>query len=132
MYTNKRIPKTKDIKISSNYNADIKIKGDRILLSWAFENLIKNSIDAIKKSHGEIEINVRLSRKKKCTIDFIDTGIGISMIDKNHIFSPGYSTKKRGWGVGLSLSRRIIEEIHFGKIFVLSSIPGDTKIRIIL
>ncbi|MAV64863.1 MAG: hypothetical protein CMG00_06715 [Candidatus Marinimicrobia bacterium] len=131
-YSRDRAPKTKKIKIYSNYEKNIELKGNKVLLVWAFENIIKNAIDAIKNEVGEITISVHSTSSNKHIIDFKDSGIGISIIDKDRIFLPGYSTKKRGWGVGLSLSRRIVEEIHLGKVFVFSSGQSGTIIRIII
>ncbi len=116
-YTNKRIPKTKEIAIKSTHDSNIEIEGDKILLNWAFENLIKNSIDAIDSNRGSIEINVN-KKGLKTIIDLSDTGKGIQRIHWKKIFKPGYSTKSRGWGVGLSLTKRIIEQIHSGKISI--------------
>jgi len=131
-YSKQRIPKTKKIKIHSIYASEIIINGDKILLLWAFENIIKNSIDAIKQNSGQIKINIKKNKKNKFIIDFTDTGIGISRMNWKKIFSPGFSSKPRGWGVGLSLSKRIIEDIHFGHIFVHNSTEGNTTIRVIL
>lgn len=130
-YSNKRVPKTKEIAIKSSHDSNIEIEGDKILLSWAFENLIKNSIEAIDSNTGSIEINVN-KEDLKTIIDLSDTGKGIQRIHWKRIFKPGYSTKSRGWGVGLSLTKRIIEQIHSGKIYVLSSSREKTVIRIIL
>lgn len=101
------------------------------LLEWVFENISKNAIDAME---GDGEITYRISESEKTVvIDISDTGKGIPRKAFKKIFSPGYSTKKRGWGMGLSLARRIIEEFHNGKIYVRSSEPGKGScIRIIL
>ena len=130
-YTKQRIPKTKNIKISSNYPADLNVKGDEVLLGWAFENLIKNSIQAIEEDSGKIEINVRQFLDRTIIL-FIDTGKGISRADWNKVFSPGYSTKTRGWGVGLSLTKRIIQETHSGKIRIQKSSKQGTSIEILI
>ena len=95
------------------------------------ENILKNSIDSIQ-TDGLISINVKTD-KKHVIIDFCDNGKGILKYNFKNIFEPGYTSKKRGWGLGLSLSKRIILEYHSGKIFVLKSIPyKQTVIRIIL
>ena len=108
-----------------------KIKINKELLGWAIENICKNSIDAVGEK-GTIKIKVDL-KKNKLLIDIIDNGKGIEKNQFINIFSPGISTKKRGWGLGLSLTKRIIEEYHNGKIFVLKSIKGiETTLRIIL
>jgi signal transduction histidine kinase len=124
-----RTPKTKDIKILNDYDRDILIDGEKVLLSWAFENLIKNSIQSIKGNQGLIKITV-IQKDKLTKLLFEDSGIGINRKDWKNIFLPGYSTKASGWGVGLSLTKRIICEIHNGKIFVRKSSSIGTTIEI--
>jgi len=102
------------------------------LFEWVIENLIKNSLDAIGTNKGYISIEIQETHKD-IIIDITDTGKGIDPKKKRTIFRPGYSTKKRGWGLGLTLSKRIIEEYHNGKIFVKNTvIDQGTTIRIIL
>ncbi len=101
------------------------------LFEWVIENLCKNAIDAME-GEGEININVA-GNNKRVYIDVQDTGKGIPKSRYKTIFNPGYTTKKRGWGLGLSLVKRIIEEYHGGKIFVKKSeINKGTTFRIIL
>ena len=98
------------------------------LFSWAIENLVKNGIDAMK-GEGHIEISIGAS-DAFVLIDVRDTGKGLSKKLFNRIFETGFTSKKRGWGLGLSLTKRIIEEYHKGKIKVLQSeIGGGTTIR---
>ena len=85
-----------------------------ILFSWTIENLIVNSIDSIK-GNGKISINIE-SSKNYVNVYISDNGAGIKKIEIKNIFKPGYTTKKRGWGLGLSLSKRIIENYHKGKL----------------
>jgi len=101
------------------------------LFSWVIENLCKNSMDAIE---GKGTISVRItSADGQVMVDVADTGKGIPKSKFKTIFKPGYTTKKRGWGLGLSLANRIVEMYHHGKIFVLSSdISTGTVIRILL
>lgn len=101
------------------------------LFEWVIENLCKNAIDAMS---GEGHINVEVAQEKeKVIIDVSDTGKGIPKSKFDAVFSPGFTTKKRGWGLGLSLVKRIIEEYHKGKIFVKhSEIDKGTTFRIIL
>jgi signal transduction histidine kinase len=102
------------------------------LFEWVIENLIKNALDAIDHKQGKIEITVKELRKE-IEIDFTDNGKGIDLKRRKDIFRPGYSTKRRGWGLGLSLSKRIIEVYHKGKIFVKGSVIGEgTTFKIIL
>lgn len=101
------------------------------LMDWVIENLCKNALDAMEGS-GTVTIRCTVSAKS-VFIDVEDTGKGIPKSRFNTIFKPGYTTKKRGWGLGLSLTRRIVETYHNGKIFVLSSEPGvKTIIRVLL
>jgi signal transduction histidine kinase len=101
------------------------------LFEWVIENLLRNALDAMEGS-GKIVIRVR-AESSRAVIDVIDSGKGIPRSGWDKIFRPGYSTKKRGWGLGLSLSKRIIEQYHKGEIFVRSSEPGKgTTFRIIL
>jgi hypothetical protein len=110
---------------------DIFVKLNVNLFNWVVENLIKNSIDAMEGS-GNLEVNV-LSRHEKLIIDFSDNGKGIARNQMTDIFKPGFTTKKRGWGLGLSLAKRIIEDYHKGQIFVKESTPNvKTSFRIIL
>jgi signal transduction histidine kinase len=101
------------------------------LFNWVVENLIKNSIDAME-GRGELLFKVYV-RNQKVFIDFIDNGKGIQRNQMTDIFKPGFTTKKRGWGLGLSLAKRIIEDYHKGQIFVKESNPFvKTTFRIIL
>ena len=101
------------------------------LMDWVVENLCKNAVDAMQ-GDGKLEVNI-YKEKSNIVIDFIDSGKGISTKDQKAIFDPGYSTKKRGWGLGLALVKRIIEEHHSGKVFVASSKIGKgTTFRILL
>ncbi|MBK9255752.1 MAG: HAMP domain-containing histidine kinase [Saprospiraceae bacterium] len=93
------------------------------LFAWVIENLMRNSLDALD-GKGVISCQIYIQNEKVC-IDLSDTGQGIPSNKFNTIFKPGYSTKKRGWGLGLSLAKRIIEEYHKGKIFVKSSKPNE-------
>jgi signal transduction histidine kinase len=101
------------------------------LMEWVVENLIRNAVDAME---GEGSINISLNDENgKITLDISDTGKGIPKREFKTVFRPGFTTKKRGWGLGLSLAKRIIEEYHAGKIFVKNSEHGKgTTFRIIL
>ncbi|QII72945.1 sensor histidine kinase [Apibacter sp. B2966] len=104
---------------------------NNILYSWVIENLIKNSADAMK-GEGKIKLQIH-DNKKNIFIDISDEGSGIESKNVKKIFKPGFTTKKRGWGLGLSLARRIIEDYHYGKIFVQNTeINKGTTFRIIL
>lgn len=93
------------------------------LFSWTIENLVKNGIDAMK---GKGTITISIEKNSKYALILItDTGKGLTKSEYRRIFTPGYTTKKRGWGLGLSLAKRIIEEYHNGKIRVLKSVPNQ-------
>jgi anti-sigma regulatory factor (Ser/Thr protein kinase) len=101
------------------------------LFEWVIENVAKNAIDAMEGS-GKISIRI-IDTEKNALIDITDTGKGIPKSAFNKIFNPGFTTKKRGWGLGLSLAKRIIEEYHHGKIFVRNSEVGiGSTIRIVM
>ena len=135
IYFNKRLPRAnKKITIDLYSDSDVLIKLNSDLFEWVIENLIKNAIDAIEDNVGSIKIHLAISEdEREVYIDVVDTGKGISNRDKKNIFKPGFSTKKRGWGLGLSLAKRIIEDYHGGKLFVKESRPGEgTTLRLIL
>jgi signal transduction histidine kinase len=101
------------------------------LFDWVIENLLKNALDAME-GKGGITIDIR-DEKDAVNIDVTDTGKGIATQNIRRVFKPGFTTKKRGWGLGLSLSRRIICQYHKGEIFVKHSEPGKgTTFRIVL
>jgi signal transduction histidine kinase len=101
------------------------------LFGWAMENLLKNAIDAMN-GEGTIQISI-INSHKNITLDISDTGKGFPKSQYKAVFRPGYTTKKRGWGLGLTLTKRIVEEYHNGKLFVLSSAPNKgTTFRMIL
>ena len=105
-----------DIKIPKG---SIQVNLNKQLYSWCIENLVKNAIDAMK---GRGKLSVEISQLENTIMIMVtDTGKGIAKKDFNKIFEPGFTTKKRGWGLGLSLTKRIIEDFHDGKIKVLQS-----------
>ena len=126
---NNRLPQNSEINIIHSGYKNMKIKGERVLLRWAIENLIKNAVDAIGAGNGEISAVISKT-ENVVQLDMRDTGRGINRSDWKNIFRPGYSSKHRGWGLGLSLTQRIVEEIHGGSIRVLSSKPGETVFRV--
>jgi len=132
-YFERRLPQTGkslELKISGDEQAYAEINSE--LFGWVIENLIKNALDAIEGTTGKIEISVKDFRHR-VEVEVTDNGKGIEMKRRKDVFRPGYSTKKRGWGLGLSLSKRIIEGYHGGKIFVKSSKPDEeTTFKIIL
>ena len=121
-------------RVSKKIKTIIKIKSieynyNELLFSWVIENLYKNAVDAIGEK-GEIKIRL-YDIKNKIFLYFIDNGTGIDKNDFKTVFNPGFSTKKRGWGLGLTLTKRIINNYHKGKIYVAKSIKNkETIIRI--
>jgi signal transduction histidine kinase len=97
------------------------ILGSEVLLSWALENVVKNALDAMAGRGGEIRLKVRRGPPGWLHLRISDTGPGVDLELRDRIFDPGVSGKARGWGVGLTLSRRIIEVTHKGHIFLLNS-----------
>lgn len=109
---------------------DVMVNINAALFEWVIENLCKNAVDAMNGGPGTISIAV-METGQKVAIDVADTGKGISKKNLKTVFKPGFTTKKRGWGLGLSLAKRIIEEYHKGRIFVKSSEVGvGTTFRI--
>jgi signal transduction histidine kinase len=93
---------------------------NRHLFEWVIENLCKNAVDAMA-GIGELHISISETAGKKVSIEIRDTGKGISKQNQRKIFRPGFSTKKRGWGLGLTLAKRIIETYHKGHLFIKST-----------
>jgi signal transduction histidine kinase len=113
--------------------ADHQVTVIKDLFGWAIENLIKNALDAVPQKDGKVAINTTLGKNGKwLAIDVTDNGKGIRTKDKRNVFRPGYSTKKRGWGLGLSLAKRIITEYHHGKLLVVESKPFEKTVMRIL
>jgi signal transduction histidine kinase len=130
-YIRKRSPGTVSFVVNTEGQSKIKAKVSAPLFDWVIENLLKNGLDAME-GHGYIRVTIR-DEKKAIIIDVTDTGKGIAKQNIPKVFKPGFTTKKRGWGLGLSLSKRIIAQYHMGEIFVRQSEPGKgTTFRIIL
>lgn len=126
-YMRARISKKINMEFSATGNIQVMLNAP--LFEWVMENLCKNAVDAMEND-GTIRVQVR--QNGNCAvIDISDTGKGLPMKNYKRIFYPGYTTKKRGWGLGLSLAKRIIEEYHHGKIYVKhSEIGKGTTFRI--
>lgn len=129
-YIKRRSPEKVQFNVASGQD-DIPAMINAPLFDWVIENLLKNALDAMQ-GQGKIQVNMR-SEPTQVIIDVADTGKGISKKNVANVFKPGFTTKKRGWGLGLSLSKRIIEQYHKGELFVKHSEPGKgTTFRIIL
>ncbi len=132
-YFQKRIPQMgKKVDITINSGAVHTAMVNSELFEWVIENLVKNALDAMEDGKGSIAFSLS-NDGKKTLIDVKDTGKGIDSSYQKDIFRPGFSTKKRGWGLGLSLCKRIIETYHNGKLTILKSAVGEgTTFRIVL
>lgn len=130
-YIRKRAPGSVQFMVNTFGLSQLKAAVSPPLFDWVIENLLKNALDAME-GKGSITIDIR-EEKGQAQIDVTDTGKGIAPQNVNQVFKPGFTTKKRGWGLGLSLSRRIISQYHKGDIFVRQSELGKgTTFRIIL
>ncbi|MEM9338835.1 MAG: ATP-binding protein [Bacteroidota bacterium] len=131
-YLQKRISKKITFSIASYPNSNLKSWINPSLFAWVIENLCKNAVDAMD-GKGSIAIQIIRTNGGQIAIDVEDTGRGIAKSKLNDVFQPGFTTKKRGWGLGLALAKRIIEEYHKGKIFVKESeVQKGTTFRIYL
>lgn len=128
-YISRRVGKNIEVRFAAP-SQDVQAIINPTLFEWVVENLCKNSADAMKSTGGRLMLTCGRN-EKKIWVEVSDTGAGIPKSKHKKIFTPGYTTKKRGWGLGLSLAKRIVEEYHKGRIFVKSSEPGKgTTIRI--
>ena len=129
-YLKTRISKKVDIEILNQYN-ELKVKLNKALFDWVIENLTKNAVDSMQ-GEGKLIISTGIENDQ-VFIDISDTGKGISSNNTKAVFEPGFTTKQRGWGLGLSLAKRIIEDHHNGKIFIKDTeLNKGTTFRITL
>ena len=130
-YLRKRSPGKIAFETNTHGQTSITVHISGPLFDWVIENLLKNALDAME-GRGTIYIDI-VKGEDIVTIDVTDTGKGISKQNISKVFKPGFTTKKRGWGLGLSLSKRIVEQYHKGSIVVKNSEPGKgTTFRIVL
>ena len=130
-YLKPRSPKKIEYKVKFSREKELFIPINGALFSWVIENICKNAIDAMS-GEGVLTISL-LEENKNVNIDFSDTGKGIPKNEQKSIFNPGFTSKKRGWGLGLSLAKRIIQDYHKGKIYVKNStISKGTTFRVVL
>jgi two-component system, NtrC family, sensor histidine kinase KinB len=113
------------VRIEEHYEPVPRVRAHRELLEWVVENLLRNAMDAIDKKDGWIEVAVRWKREER-TVELIvrDNGRGMTLDERRRAFTPGFTTKRRGWGLGLTLARRVIAEYHGGRISIVESVPG--------
>lgn len=125
-YIRRRVPQMggKAIKVDIDIPEDIVISVNKTLFGWVLENLFKNAVEAFKGESGTVSVNA-FEKNSKVYLDIKDNGPGIPRLHWHDVFRPGYTTKKRGWGLGLSLTRRIVKEMHNGEINITESNPGS-------
>jgi len=129
-YMAQRISADVGPRLSADIPEDLRVPLNVELFEWVIENLLKNSLDAIEGDHGRIDVTAR-REGQWVLVDVIDNGKGIELVNSKNIFRPGYSTKQRGWGLGLSLAKRIVEDYHGGVLTLVASKPGEgTTFRI--
>ncbi len=135
-YFRNRLPQMrKEIRLVVTKSELPPVPLNRELFEWVLENLLRNAVDAIESAKGEIaiELTPALEKPYRVILDVRDNGRGIEPSARKNIFRPGFSTKKRGWGLGLSLAKRIVEEYHHGKLFLKETRVGEgTTMRILL
>lgn len=121
-YFKERIPE--GVTIEEHLGEPLNLEMNRELLTWVIENLLKNSVESVECQSGKLEVSTGIDKNgKNAFILVTDNGRGVPPREQGKIFAPGYTTKKRGWGLGLSLARRIVEEYHKGKLSLMESIP---------
>jgi signal transduction histidine kinase len=129
-YIRRRAPGKIEFKVTSNTRGPIIGQVSPPLFDWVIENLLKNALDAME---GKGKIEVSIHQDKKILIDVTDNGKGIARENISKVFKPGFTTKKRGWGLGLSLCKRIIEQYHQGELYVRQSEVGKgTTFRVVI
>jgi signal transduction histidine kinase len=130
-YVRKRAPGKVVFSLDTHGHTNIPVRISGPLFDWVIENLLKNALDAMEAS-GSIHVEI-INQENDVVIDVRDTGKGISPKNISKVFKPGFTTKKRGWGLGLSLSKRIVEQYHKGSLTVKNSEVGKgTTFRIVL
>lgn len=130
-YISRRLPlESGRIELEKILNPAQNIYANEVLIEWTVENLLKNALESLNKDHNGKIIISQFEEKDKIIIEVSDNGCGIASAMKKKIFETGFTTKKRGWGLGLSLSKKIIEQYHGGKLYVKHSGHDGTTMRI--
>ena len=126
-YFRARVPTlAQRVTVSSSHHGDLVVQGDPVLLEWALESLTKNAIDALAGRDGKVAISAESLPEGRVRVRVSDDGPGVPREIRNQIFDPGFSTKEKGWGIGLSLARRIVRDSHGGKLLLVPSERGAT------
>jgi len=132
-YVRRRLPQDESrMVLRERYEEVPPINLNRELLEWALENLLTNAVSALDKSPGLIEVAVE-RRAETETVEIVvkDNGRGMTPAEQRRAFEPGYTTKQRGWGLGLALARRVVQEYHGGRLFIRDSVPGKGTTMVI-
>lgn len=126
-YFRARVPTlAQRVTVSSSHQGDLVVQGDAVLLEWALESLTKNAIDALAGRDGKVDISAEPLPEGRVRVRVSDDGPGVPREIRHQIFEPGFSTKEKGWGIGLSLARRIVRDSHGGDLLLVPSDRGAT------
>ena len=126
-YFRARVPTlAQRVTVTSSHQGDLVIQGDPVLLEWALESLAKNAIDALAGRDGKVEISAESLPEGRVRVRVSDNGPGVPREIRHQIFDPGFSTKEKGWGIGLSLARRIVRDSHGGELVLVPTERGAT------
>ena len=126
-YFRARVPTlAQRVTVASSHQGELVIQGDPVLLEWALESLAKNAIDALAGRDGRVEISAEPLPEGRVRVRVSDDGPGVPREIRHQIFDPGFSTKEKGWGIGLSLARRIVRDNHGGDLLLVPSDRGAT------
>jgi len=126
-YFRARVPTlAQRVTVSSSYQGELVVQGDEVLLEWALESLTKNAIDALAGRDGRVDISAVSLPEGRVRVRVADDGPGVPREIRHQIFDPGFSTKEKGWGIGLSLARRIVRDSHGGELMLVPSERGAT------
>jgi signal transduction histidine kinase len=132
-YLRRRLPKgAGEIEVEESYEEVPPVALSPELMEWAIENLLSNAVSALDRHPGRIRVAIE-HRPKAGVVEVVvqDNGRGMAPTDQTHAFEPGFTTKRRGWGLGLALARRVVEEYHGGKLYIRESAPGEGTTMVI-
>ena len=131
-YMRRRLPRGDEVEIRERYEEVPPINLNRELLEWALENLLSNAVTALEGRRGVIEVSVeRRKETEEVEVVVSDSGHGMAPLEQRRAFEPGYTTKLRGWGLGLALVRRVVQDYHGGRIYIRDSAPGEGTTMVI-
>jgi signal transduction histidine kinase len=125
-YLRNRLPSLgREVVIEERYDPIPPVRFHKELFAWVVENLLKNALDASDKPDGKIEVTLAWRREeRRVELRVKDDGRGMTPLERRRAFRPGFSTKRRGWGLGLALAARVVREYHRGRISIVESTPG--------